>query len=285
MDREVMFPLELIERPILPQEWNPEEEAGEINRLSSIAKPAVANIVVRFWIAHEKLVNKNKGEFPDWTWTRFCKETGWAPNTPYNWFGSAGLEYTKTSKGGLIKNFIKDKPLKKLTKSDTKFKLEEVKEEIKADAISDSDLKEVFDVVAQKIDEDKIAPRVVSKVETSVRKYHARRKRTPEKTKASRVELLDRKLGDCSEELKLLVDGQIEMSSGDQKYVNAIQGHAPSMIWSFHDLGVDIQKVWRMIIGRKEIQDETRGTGISKTKDQVDIQSKDIIEVEAKVIS
>jgi hypothetical protein len=147
--------------------------------------------------------------------------------------------------------------------------LQELIDSIKNGTISDSDLKEVFDVVAQKIDEDKIAPRVASKVETAVRKYHGRRKRTPEKTKASRVELLDRKLGGCSEELCLLADGQIEMSAEDQIYLNAIKGHAPSMIWSFHDLGVDIQKVWRMIIGRKEIQDDGKNDNIIETEAKV----------------
>ena len=45
------------------------------------------------------------------------------------------------------------------------------------------------------------------------------------------------------------------------------------MIWSFHDLGVETQKVWRLIVGRKELENGS------------EIQPEDAIEVESQVIS
>jgi len=272
-----VFPVS-IEVPEFNGDWDYSISVRRCQNLFKDVREQGVELVLEFLHAHEMLVNK---KVPGKTWTGFCKEVGVAHNTPYKWFDQYQLSYSKTSKGGLIKKLIKDKPLKKLTKPDVKFKLDEIKEEIKENNIADDDLKGVFDMVAEKIDEDIIAPRVVSKVETAVKKYHSRRRRIPMGSKAGRIELLNKKLGECSEELKLLVDGQIKMSSGDQKYITAIKGHAPSMVWSFHDLGVDIQKIWRMIIGRKGIED-----GKEKERaGEANIQSENVIEVEAKVIS
>jgi len=59
-----------------------------------------------------------------WTWGKFCKETGYAPYTPITWFKKYGLEYTKIAGRPDNRNLLLDKPLKKLTKPETKFKLD-----------------------------------------------------------------------------------------------------------------------------------------------------------------
>jgi len=271
-----VFPVS-IEVPEFNGDWDYSISVRRCQNLFKDVREQGVELVLEFLHAHEMLVNK---KVPGKTWTGFCEEVGVSSATVLNWFNKYELSYTKVA-GRDLKIFKSDKPLKKQTKPDVKFKLDEIKEEIKENNIADDDLKEVFDMVAEKIDEDIIAPRVVSKVETAVKKYHSRRRRIPMGSKAGRIELLNKKLGECSEELKLLVDGQIKMSSGDQKYITAIKGHAPSMVWSFHDLGVDIQKIWRMIIGRKGIED-----GKEKERaGEANIQSENVIEVEAKVIS
>ena len=64
--------------------YDPESSVRKIQRLTKVVKPKVVEIVREFWIAHEMIVT---GKAPKgWTWTRFCRETGYHPTTPYNWF-------------------------------------------------------------------------------------------------------------------------------------------------------------------------------------------------------
>ncbi len=160
INQDEWFLPERIKTPVLPKDWKPDDSIAKIKRLTSIVKPKVEDIVVEFWIAHEKIVNK---EIKGWTWTRFCREAGYSHVTPYNWFNKYGISYTQISKGGrrLIKNFISDNPLKKQTKPETKFKLEETAKIIKEEPVSDDDLKKVGDALASKIKKGEAAPRVV----------------------------------------------------------------------------------------------------------------------------
>jgi len=111
------------------KDWSIEKSVSKINSLTAIAKPAIENIVIEFWIAHEMIVNR---KVEGWTWGRFCKETGYSVRTPYTWFEKFDLPWTKT--GGMsFKKLKEDKPLKKLTKPETKFKLEEVRKKEKTE--------------------------------------------------------------------------------------------------------------------------------------------------------
>jgi hypothetical protein len=76
-------------------------------------------IVGEFWIAHEKLVKK---EIPDWTWGRFCGETGYNVKTPYTWFEKYKLPWTKTG-GMAFQKRKEDKPLRSHTKPEVKTQL------------------------------------------------------------------------------------------------------------------------------------------------------------------
>jgi len=168
-----------------------------------------------------------------------------------------------------------DKPLKKQTKENTKLQLSDIRKEIKAGNVSDDDTKKLVDTIADEVSKETVHPRIGSRLNTAIKKYHTKRRLTPKTDEKSKIEMLNKKLGECSTELKLLVDGQIKTASGDQKYLDAIKGHAPMIIWSFHDLGIDIQKVCRLINGRKEISND--GTTQVQPHDIIDIIPKTII--------
>ena len=54
------------------------------------------------------------------------------------------------------------------------------------------------------------------------------------------VELLGRRLGYCYTELRSLLDGNVEMTKGDELWLNVIRHMGPGFISLFHRLGVDV---------------------------------------------
>jgi len=80
--------------PVLPPDWEGGEAVERIKELTSIAKPAVKDIIVEFWVAHEMIV---KGLAKEWTWEKFCKATGYDPYTPYRWFERYRMTITKVT--------------------------------------------------------------------------------------------------------------------------------------------------------------------------------------------
>lgn len=166
----------------------------------------------------------------------------------------------------------KPKPKRKHTKPETKSALLETVKAIEENGISDDDAKRIIDVVAEKVEKEVIHPRVISKAVKADREYHKRRKRAFIKPVPSQVELLNRKLADCSEQLELLAQGDVQITLTDQKYLASIKAKSLSIMWSYHDLGVDLAAVYRFIVGRKEIGD-------GKFSD-TNIQPENIITVE-----
>jgi len=163
------------------------------------------------------------------------------------------------------------------TKPEMRTVLNEAVKAIEENAVSDDDAKRVVDAVAQKVESEVIHPRVISKAVKADREYHKKRKREVIKAVPSQVELLNRKLADCSEQLELLAQGDIKITLTDQKYLASIKAKSLSIMWSYHDLGVDLVAVYRFIVGRKEIGD-------GKFSD-TDIQPENIITVEGKVVT
>ena len=54
------------------------------------------------------------------------------------------------------------------------------------------------------------------------------------------VELLGRRLGHCYTELRSLLDGNVEITKGDELWLNVIRHMGPGFISLFHRLGVDV---------------------------------------------
>ena len=90
---------------------------------STIAKPAVENIVIEFWIAHEKILTK---QAEGWTWERFCDEAGYNRHTPIKWFEKYGMQITRVThreEGAKVPTPI---PPKKHTNPEVKKQLQAV---------------------------------------------------------------------------------------------------------------------------------------------------------------
>ena len=62
-------------------------------------------------------------------------------------------------------------------------------------------------------------------------------------TERSQVEMLSRRLGRCSTELRNLVDGNTEIAPGDELWLNVIRHMAPGFLDLFHRLGVNIAEI------------------------------------------
>ena len=94
--RETFFLPESIQEPEIFQydEWTPESFIQQINKQTKHIerlKPKVEDVIMLFWVAHEKIVNKHP-DWTDWTWGKFCEECGYNENTPYRWFQKYGLD-------------------------------------------------------------------------------------------------------------------------------------------------------------------------------------------------
>lgn len=248
----------------IPDNWHPEKSVKKINKLTSICKPAIEDIIVEFWIAHEKLVKK---EIEGWTWGRFCKETGYHNSTPYRWFEKYNMPITKITHKTELENTSSSNPLRTHTKPDDKIKLNEIKEKIKENSFSDDDLKAVSDTIAEKVASGQSGIRIGSKMATAVKKKEINKKQKKEFesnfTEKSRIQILNSKLEHALEELKFLVQGDIEKQGGDEIWIKAIATKGPSFIWQFHKLGIDLNKVYQTLInpGKELNYDSKRKEG------------------------
>lgn len=246
---EISFLPEVIKKPKLPSKWDIDESIERIKKLTSIAKREVEDIVIEFWIAHEWIVNKKpKG----WTWGRFCKETGYSHMTPYRWFEKCSLPITKLTGRPSLTNVKVDKPLKKLTKPETKIQLDNVKEEMKTGNVSNDDAKELCDTVADLIEEEVFAPRVGSSVGPAVKKKLTEKK---EKKPVDHYYKLMKDAESVLTRFQLVTDGHEDwkiITKGDRNAYGAIKHMQPGFVCRAHYFGVDVIKVYNTLINPKK---------------------------------
>lgn len=233
-------------------EWSPEGVISQINKCSKRIqklKPAVEDVIMLFWTAHEKIVNKHEG-WEDWTWGGFCEECGYSSETPRLWFNKYGLSYSRTSKGGerVTKNLVgnrspeksgEDKPLRKHTNPEVKEKLTDLTESIKSGEVSTGDLKKANKTINQAID----------KTEKNKERQKEFKNNFPTK---SRIRKLNDKMAEIIDELTYLADETIEEEGGDSQWIKAIRMKGPGFILQFHKLGVDLNKVYTTLINPKK---------------------------------
>ncbi len=257
MDEEKFLP-EKIEAPDLPKEWNPEEAVKRIKKNTSIAKPAVEDIVLDFWIAHEKIVKK---EVIGWTWGKFCKEAGYAYQTPYNWFEKYQLPITKSdmaAESRKVKKFTLDKPLKKQTKPEVKKQLDNVSQAIEKGEVSNEDSKQVAKSLGKAISESVVPPQTGTAVERAIDKHRKIKKKGDDTAKKSTLETIASRLNSAANDLMGYLDSGLQPEAGDKNHMLAIRSNAPLLIMCFIQMGVNIDEIVATATGRrKEISYET----------------------------
>lgn len=230
-------------------EWSPEGVINQINKCSKRIqrlKPAIEDVIMLFWTAHEKIVNKHAG-WEDWAWGEFCEECGYSNETPRLWFNKYGLSTTKIAgrKEGNSKNLELNNPPKTKTNPEVKEKLTDLTQSIKSGEVATGDLKKVNKTVNQAID----------KTEKNKERQKEFKNQFPKK---SRIRKLNDKMAEIIDELTYLADGNIEYERGDETWVKAITMKGPGFIWQFHKLGVDLQKVYTTLINpKKELSHES----------------------------
>ena len=127
--------------------WTPESvilQIGKQIKHIERLKPKVEDVIMLFWVAHEKIINKHP-DWTEWTWGRFCEECGYSDRTPINWFNKYGLAFTRSFSAvgnRSPKNLGDDNPPKKQTKPNIKLQLDQAVQAIKEEQISDDDLKQ-----------------------------------------------------------------------------------------------------------------------------------------------
>lgn len=158
-------------------------------------------------------------------------------------------------------------PVKTQTKPETKIKISEIAKEIREGQVSDDHAKEIGDALADAIKSKKCAPRVAARTVNAFKQKDENKERKkefknqfPEK---SRIQILNSKLEHALEELKFLVQGDIEKQGGDEIWIKAIATKGPSFIWQFHKLGIDLNKVYQTLInpGKELNYDSERKEG------------------------
>jgi len=189
------------------EEWTPEQAIARIQRTSrriERLKPAVEDIIMDFWIAHEMIVNK---KVQGWTWGRFCEECGYSHIAPYRWFEKYGLSYTRSF--GAVGNRNRNKSLKffndseptppPTTKPEVKEKLKEINKAIESGEITNRDL----EGTRKAIDKRGVDKQRQKEVKDQL----------PKKT---RIRLLNDKMASIADELQYLAEGAIEPERGDE---------------------------------------------------------------------
>jgi hypothetical protein len=233
------LPQSITEAPLPSnEEWTPEQAIARIQRTSrriERLKPAVEDIIMDFWIAHEMIVNK---KVQGWTWGRFCEECGYYHNTPLNWFRKYGLSFTKDPRGR--EPVLNEKSFKTLnseptppptTRPEVKEKLKEINKAIESGEITSRDL----EGTRKAIDKRGVDKQRQKEVKDQL----------PKKT---RIRLLNDKMASIADELQYLAEGAIEPERGDEIWIKAIKMKAPSFIWMFHKMGVDLNQVYSTLI-------------------------------------
>ncbi len=219
------------------EEWTPEGMIEQVQKLTKRVerlKPAVEDIIMYFWTAHELIVTKHE-KWKGWTWGRFCEECGYSDWTPMTWFQKYGLSYTRSDNAAKFREQNEPKKLGSTpaptTDPEIKEKLKEVNEAIKQGEISNKDLESTRKA---------INGRAVDKERQEEFKNHLPKK--------SKVQLLNDKMASIIDDLTYLADGNLKLEEGDEKWVKAIMMKGPNVIWQFHKLGVDLQKVYKTLI-------------------------------------
>ena len=254
MDEEKFLP-EKIEAPDLPGKWNPEEAVKRIKKNTSIAKPAVEDIVLDFWIAHEKIVRK---EVTGWTWGKFCEDAGYAYQTPYIWFEKYQLRITKIGGRKPIKKLIEDKPLKKQTKPEVKKQLDNVSQAIEKGEVSNEDSKQVAKSLGKAISESVVPLQTGTAVERAIDKHRKIKKKGGDTAKKSTLETIASRLNSAANDLMGYLDSGLQPEAGDKNHMLAIRSNAPLLIMCFIKMGVNIDEIVATATGRrKEISYET----------------------------
>ncbi|RLI17541.1 hypothetical protein DRO49_03495 [Candidatus Bathyarchaeota archaeon] len=127
--------------------------------------------------------------------------------------------------------------------------------------------KEIIDEIAENIREEITDTRVGTKIDKAVKEVWKRHHKPVEKKTMSDVEKLDKALGNCSTQLQYLVGGDIKVNRDNLIYFKSIRHHAPMIIISFWQLGIDVVKVVEFMKGESY-----------ETEKEVDFRRKDLIE-------
>jgi hypothetical protein len=163
MSEEMFWPEVIREAPV-PEGFTIKAAIGRIKGNMGVLKPAVHEIVMDCWYAHELLVQK-RGE-PGETWAGFCKEIGYDRGTPIEWFKKYKLPWTQISGSQKDENEAgipaSSKPPKKRTKPDVKKQLERINKAIAAGEIADDDIREVSEAIGKAVESGKANSRVAA---------------------------------------------------------------------------------------------------------------------------
>ena len=244
-DSEHFLP-EMINTPIIPEHWSPEEAIGRISQHTDKIqkfKHSVEDIIMDFWIAHEKIV---KGEIEGWTWGEFCRQAGYHYQTPYKWFDKYQLAWTKSDPAAASREVEKktlDRPLKKQTKPEVKIQLTQAVQAIKKEQISDDDLKQIGDALADKIKGGDAAPRVGSRISTAV-KQSQKKKEVIEPKEIDNFERIRKSVRYSIEGLTAWADKRMKPETEDEAVAaRAIIASGANMIIQYARLGLDIESI------------------------------------------
>jgi len=136
------------------------------------------------------------------------------------------------------------------------------------DSLTHEDMaKEIIDEVAENIREEITSTRVGTKIDKAVKEVWKRHHTPVEKKTMSDVEKLDKALGNCSTQLQYLVGGDIKVNRDNLIYFKSIRHHAPMIITSFWQLGIDVVKVVEFMKGE-----------VHETEKEIDFRRRDIVE-------
>ena len=140
------------------------------------------------------------------------------------------------------------KPLKKQTKEEVKFQLEEVAKEIKAGNVSDDDTKKVGDAIADTIDKGTSAMRVGTRVATAVKKV-VKKDKVIEPKPINNFYRLKKHTISSIEGLTFWADGTMKPETEDEaECAKIILAGAANMIIQFARLGIDVQGIYETFI-------------------------------------
>jgi ParB-like chromosome segregation protein Spo0J len=114
------------------------------------------------------------------------------------------------------------------------------------------DLLEKLDEVNKAIASGKITNRQLEGTRKAIDKRGVDKQRQKEVKdqlpKKTRIRLLNDKMASIADELQYLAEGTIEPEEGDHIWIKAIKMKAPSFIWMFHKMGVDLNQVYSTLI-------------------------------------
>jgi hypothetical protein len=173
------------------------------------------------------------------TWGRFCEECGYSHITPYRWFEKYGLSYTRSF--GAVGNRNRNKSLKFFNDS-----------EPTPPPTTKPEIKETLKVINKAIESGEITSRDLEGTRKAIDKRGVDKQRQKEVKdqlpKKTRIRLLNDKMASIADELQYLAEGTIEPEEGDHIWIKAIKMKAPSFIWMFHKMGVDLNQVYSTLI-------------------------------------